>query len=332
MKKKILALLCLLCLVSGCGTSKSEVVTITVYSELPVEVTESLARDFEKKMTGKVQVKTLALPKQHLAEKLHLLSASDGDLWLGATAEEYFLADQQKALLLYKARGIQAIIPEVRDKKGAWTGLFTTNLGFVSNQKRLRELDVAEPTSWQDLLTTPLQEELVFSDPLWQQGGYRLVTTLWQLWGEQRTLHYAKELRQQAPLEVLDDATAIEEVQEGTRAVAVVPLDLALLAAHNDHNLLVSQAREGTSRKITGVAILKQTGQELRAREFVDYLLSERAKELLYGLDYYAWHLNEDPKDYTWGKQFARGLLIHNDLRWCAVHSNSILAKWQQVP
>lgn len=331
MKRKCVAALLVMfsLLISGCGAFNlpQEAKVLKVYSELPEDVTNSLVKDFEKIQNGKVKVEVKQITPQKLQQKLNYLKTTEGDVWLGGSAEDYFFADDRKMLKPYQAKDLHNVPLGLREKHGTWTGLYTTNLSFIANKNCLLELDAEKPESWDDLLSEKFSRNIVISDPLARQGGYRMLTTVWQLLGEKKFNDYTRFFKQQEAIYVESDETAVEEVTSGNKAVAVVPLDLAMAAAVRHKSIVISMPAEGTSRKLTGVAIMDSTKQELNSRLFVDYLLSKRAKEVLDNSEYYVWPLTDAPKDYTWGKQYTNVFLVRDDLRWCVLSSEEIAEK-----
>ena len=251
----------------------------------------------------------------------------DFDIWLGGTAEDYYLADNKKMMTPYEAKDLRNIPTGLKDKHGTWTGLFTTNLVFVSNKKALAEAGAERPEAWSDLLNEELRKKIIVSDPLMRQGGYRILTTYWQLYGEKRFEEYAKNLQLQELAYASNDDAAVASVRKGEKVLTVVPLDLAMAAAVADNNLAVSVPADGTSRKLIGVAIMDKTKKEVLGRAFIDYLISDKAKKVLDNSDYYVWPLTDNKEAYTWGRPYADVFLVHDDLRWCVLNGEEIIEK-----
>lgn len=334
-KKCILLVIFLIALfaLSGCGKLKldSEAETFKVYSELPEDITNAFIKDFEKNHKGKLKIEVVKPAEQQGPTRINELKDLDFDVWLGGTAEDYFLADNKKMLKPYEAKDLRNIPTGLKDKHGTWTGLFTTNLVFLANKKAMREAGAERPEVWSDLLTDELRNKIIVSDPLMRQGGYRILTTLWQLYGEKKFEEYAKNLRLQELAYAVNDNAAIEAVRKGEKALTIVPLDLAMSAAVANNNLVVSIPTDGTSRKLIGVAIMDRTKKEALSRTFIDYLISDKAKKVLDNSDYYVWPLTDNKEDYTWGKPYADVFLVHDDLRWSVLNGEEIIEKLKQA-
>ena len=180
-------------------------------------------------------------------------------------------------------------------------------------------------------MTDELRNKIIVSDPLMRQGGYRILSTLWQLYGEKKFEEYAKNLRLQELAYAVNDNAAVEAVRKGEKALTIVPLDLAMSAAVANNNLVVSIPTDGTARKLIGVAIMDRTKKEALSRTFIDYLISDKAKKVLDNSDYYVWPLTDNKEDYTWGKPYADVFLVHDDLRWCVLNGEEIIEKLKQA-
>lgn len=332
MRKKyisVIIFLIALIILGGCGKMNldEEVETFKVYSELPEDITKAYIEDFGKNHKGKLKVEIVKIGEQQGPSRINELKELDFDVWLGGTAEDYFLADNKKMLKAYEAKDLRNIPTGLKDKHGTWTGLFTTNLVFLSNKKAMREAGAERPEVWSDLLTEELRKKIVISDPLMRQGGYRILTTYWQLYGEKRFEEYVKGFKMQELTYAGNDEAAVDAVRKGEKALTVVPLDLAMSAAVANNNLVVSIPTDGTARKLIGVAIMDRTKKEALSRTFIDYLISDKAKKVLDNSDYYVWPLTDNKEDYTWGKPYADVFLVHDDLRWCVLNGEEIIEK-----
>lgn len=332
MRKKyisVIIFLIALIILGGCGKMNldEEIETFKVYSELPEDITKAYIEDFGKNHKGKLKIEIVKIAEQKGPGKINELKELDFDVWLGGTAEDYFLADNKKMLKPYEAKDLRNIPTGLKDKHGTWTGLFTTNLVFLSNRKVLSEVGAERPETWSDLLAAELHKKIIVSEPAMRQGGYRILTTYWQLYGEKRFEEYTRNLKVQELVYAANDQAAIASVSKGEKALTVVPLDIAMSAAVNNKNLLISIPTDGTSRKLTGVAIMSNTKKEALSRSFVDYLISDKAKKVLDNSDYYAWPLTDSVDAYTWGKPYTEVFLVHDDLRWCVLNADEIIEK-----
>ena len=85
-------------------------------------------------------------------------------MWLGGTAEEFYLAAERGLLVSYQPEEAYAIPAEFRQNNWLWTALYIDHIGFLSNKKNLHYLGLYAPESWQELLAEPLKYELALAE------------------------------------------------------------------------------------------------------------------------------------------------------------------------
>lgn len=198
MKAILITLLAALLLCSGCGSGgENQQKTIRLCSSHSETMTDILAEDFARQQNVKVEVSYL--PTGDLAKRLNFLRDGKFDLWLGGTPEEYYLASEQKMLRSYRPKEAYKVPAEMRENQWRWTGLYVDYIGFLSNRGRLRDLGLYAPETWNELLKPELFEETVLAD--FKNGGrsYGMLTSIWQLRGEEQALAYAASFNSQRP-------------------------------------------------------------------------------------------------------------------------------------
>lgn len=331
MLKKILVCGLLFLLTAGCGNfdTKKQADNFKIYSDLPPALTQALIDDFKRNNQVRQLPEIVLLPTREFRGDDGTQRAALADFWLGGTAEDYYRADSFGLLFSYRAPELKNIPLGLRDKNDNWTGLYTTNLVFVYNKSRLKQLGLERPRQWQDLLEEGWQNEIVLSAPERKEGGYRSITTLWQLYGETSLERYLTSLLKQKVEYTDSDDEALAKVNKGEKALTVVTLELAMPVAVEGSDLLIDVPDDGTSRKVFGAALLAGSSQQEVGRAFMDYLVSERAKIILDNSAYYVWPLTDAVGAYTWGKPYSDAFLVQDDLRWCVLSSNDIIDKFK---
>lgn len=319
--------------VGGCGFEKlaEPKVKLVVYSEMPEAVTTELVEAFQKKEQKKIEVEVKYLAFTDINKKLEFLQKAEGDIWLGAVTEDYYLAEARKMLSPYKLGTLNQTKLYVSEKTGDWLPLLTTNLGFLCNLQVLQDLEAEVPSSWTELAEENLTATVVMSRPEIGAGGYRLRTTLWELYGEKQALVFAHRLGQREVAYVESDEAALKAVQKGDKAVAVVPLDMAMAVVGSKNHLAVSLPADGSSRINVGVAILQQTAHSEASKKLLDYLGSEQAADIFDDTGSYCWPVTLSPTEYIWGKNFKDTFLVKKDLRWSVLYQKEINQKWQEA-
>lgn len=327
MKVILVALLSVVLCCSGCGNdTKEEQKSIKICSSLNETMTDILVEDFAKQQNIKVEVRYL--PVGNLDERLKFLREGNFDVWLGGTPEEYYLAGEQKMLRSYRPQEAYKVPAEMRENQWRWTGLYVDYIGFLTNRARLRELGLYAPDTWEELLKPELWEETVLAD--FKNGGrsYGMITSIWQLRGEAAAMEYAASFNSQLPLYTASEWEAIEEVRSGRKTVAVVSLSVALQLERQNRDLFATLVKDGNKNCITGAAVL-QGANLAEAQSFMDYLLSERSKDLLASKGYpLLWRVSDYAHDDGRKMMIGDLLLAVDDLSWTAGQKSVIIQQW----
>lgn len=337
MKKVIVALLLLtIMLVSGCAentkTKKVDAngapkLTLNLCSSMSEAVTKLLVEDYSKKQGVEVNVKYL--PKGSFADRMDFLCDNKFDCWLGGTAEECYLADQQSLLSPYKPQEFYKMPAELRSRQGQWTSVYLEYIAFISNTSKLRDNGLYAPDTWQELLLPEFEHEIVMPDFVNGGASYGMVTSIWQLRGKETALKFAADLNKQGIVytDTLDEA--VEKVNTGEKMVAVVPLRTAILLETKHKHLFATVVKDANRNLLNCVAVMNKAENLNEAHSFVDYLISDDSEALLRSKGYhYIWHAKNYP--YNDGRKELIGnvKVPVDDLSWTAVEKNEIISQW----
>ncbi len=338
MQKKLRYILCaalLLVLPVLCGFTEKEKTQappppakeLLICSSLDEGFTTLLANDFAKR-TG-TNVTIAYLPNGTFDERMNFLRENKFDCWFGGTAEEYYLADQQSMLSTYKANDAHKIPAQMRNRQGQWTSLYLEYIAFISHNPKFRKKGLYAPHTWQELLAPRLKNELVIPDFAQGGVGYGMITSVWQLYGEEEALAYAAKLNAQNITYTMDYAEAADLIYKGEKTVAVLPVRYALLLAEKHKHLFMTVIKDANRNLLTCAAVLAAGTNKEQAQEFIDYLLSDASEKHLRNNGYrYIWHDNDYP--YNDGRRELIGnvQVPADDLSWTAVEKNEIISAW----
>ncbi len=321
----ILAALYLLPVRAQTEPARQEHVKICI--SMPSGLAQALAQDF-KEVSG-IEAELVPLPPGSAENRFNFLSASGSDVWLGGTAEEFYLAAERGLLVSYMPEEAYAIPAEFRQNNWLWTALYIDHIGFLSNKKNLHYFGLYAPESWQELLAGQLKYELALPDPKNGGAGYGMMTALWQLKGEERALEFAAELNRQRPEYFVDLQETIDEVRQGYKTVAVVPLSIALLLERSEPDLFATLPADGNKNLISGAAVLNGPNRKA-AGKFIDYLLSARAAEIVDETGHQLiWSLSAEAAGDDLRRQYTGRLLTPaDDLSWTAGQKTEIISRW----
>lgn len=326
----LMVLAAALLLTAGCGQEEKPKKDLNLCSSFGKNITELLVNDFTQKSGIKVNVKYL--PAGTFDERMEFLKANKFDCWLGGTAEEYYLASQQNMLQPYVAKEAYKVPAELRSKQGYWTSLYLGYIAFISNKDKLHYYGLYAPDTWQELLNPLLKDQIAI--PSLSAGGasYGMLTSIWQLWGEERALEYAAALNEQAVTYTSGIGDAVELVYSGQKTVAVVPLAYALSLEEHYKHLFATVVEDANRNLLTGAAMMNGAADAAEAQNFLDYLMSDGNEALLAKNGYqYMWHVKNYP--YNDGRRELIGdvQVPVDDLSWTAVEKSTIIKTWLEA-
>lgn len=335
--KKFLAMLGLvLCVLfalgAACTAAKDDAAPkehVKICISMPVKIAEALASDFTA--ASGIETEVVALPPGSAENRFNFLANSGSDVWLGGTAEEFYLAAERGLLVSYQPEEAYTIPAEFRQNNWLWTALYIDHIGFLSNKENLHHFGIYAPESWQELLENTLKYELAVPDPRNGGAGYGMMTALWQLKGGESALDFAARLNSQRPEYFVNLQETIDEVRQGYKTVAVVPLSTALLLERSESNLFATIPGDGNKNLISGAAVLKGTGNAA-AGKFVDYLLSRRAAQIVAESgDGLIWCLSSAAGDGMRSQYTGKMLTPVDDLSWTAGQKAEIISRWMSA-
>lgn len=319
-------------IVSGCN-KKEELppppppMEINLCSSLSERFTTILVEDFSKR-TG-VKVNVAYLPGGSFSERMDFLRNNKFDCWLGGTAEEYYLAEQQSMLEPYKAKDGYKVPAQMRSRQGQWTSLYLEYIAFISNKPKLRDNGLYAPDTWKELLLPEFKNEIAIPDFAHGGASYGMLTSIWQLRGKEAALDYAAKLNAQNITYTNSYVDAVDMVYKGEKIVAIVPLKYALQLEEQHKHLFATVVKDANRNLLTCVAVLRTGTHKEQAKEFIEYLMSDASEELLLANGYlYTWHVKNYP--YNDGRRELIGnvQVPTDDLSWTSVEKNEIISQW----
>lgn len=219
-------------------------------------------------------------------DALARLSRTDGlgdfDVWHGGPAETYELARERGLLVAYQPSEADALLPEFRDPRGYWHGVYLGILGFCSNRTVLQRLSVPVPRDWDDLLDPRLKGQISVPHPVSSGTGYTVLwTTRLRTGSLEASLDYLEAL----------DANVLQYTTSGMAPSRVVGRgEVAVAVGFTQHclererdgfsDLVVSYPAGGAGYEIGSVALLRGAREPEAARRYIDYAITPAAQSV----------------------------------------------------
>lgn len=256
---------------------------LTIYCSVQNVTCEKISQVFSEKynvQTQFVRNSTGAILSKLKAEQ----NNPQADVWYGGTIDLHYQAGDLGLLQPYRSPKQAETMPQFKallDKKGDLTSiLYMLVLGFGVNTEKLAQLGIKEyPKCWKDLLDPRLKGQIQVPDPQLSGTTYTAITTLIELWGEDKAFEYLKQLDGNVS-QYVKSAQVTSNLARGESAVSVGFVHSYATEKENGAPVEAILPCEGDSYSLGGLSIIQGARNLDNAKLFVDWALSKEAQEL----------------------------------------------------
>ena len=317
----------LILFVASCSRSDQRV--LNLYTSLDAQEAPVYITAFEEDTGIRVQWTRLSA-----GEALARLEAEKHNpqvsVWFGGPSPEYIVAAQRGLLEPFIPLPAEKLDPSVRSADGAWTGFYFGAIGFVCNENFLRERKLSCPRSWQELLAPALKGQISLAYPYTSGTAYVLVVSLLEMMGEANGWDYIRKLDGQVHHYNSSGSAAVTQAGLGEVGIGIAfAHDILKKGKERGYPVVLSVPADGAPVEIGAIALVKGGMQQDAGKEFISWLLSERAQNLL--AEFYRVPLNPNAK-------VAAGAIKRSDIQaiaydpiQAASDQKRILAKWREI-
>lgn len=206
------------------------------------------------------------------------------DVWYGGTLDPQSQAGEMDLLMPYKSANLVEIMPQFQDpakRKGNYSSaVYVGILGFGVNTDRLKEKNLPVPKCWKDLTDPMYKGEIQIADPQSSGTAYTALATFAQLWGDDQSFDYLKQLNKNISQYTKSGVAPARNTARGETAIGIGFLHDYSLEKEQGAPIELISPCEGTGYEVGGVSILKGARNVENAKLFVDWALSKEAQEL----------------------------------------------------
>lgn len=329
MKKISIVLLCLsfISLMFFSCKKNEKVTELKVYSIIHEEETLALTNLFTEK-TG-IPVNFLRATTGELVNRV--ITEKDNpqaDVLLGGASSYHIKASKEGALEPYKSPLAKDLPSYAVAQDNTWTGFCVLTLGIGINDERYAKLfpDIPRPQSWEDLLNPAYKGEIVLTNPVASSTAYLFVQNQLQRLGWDKGWDYLLTL---APLvgQFPDSGSAPAKLI-GTGEYSLGVSYIHALAKYRAEGFKVSMiAPENTVGDVDCISIMKNTKNLKAAQNFVDFMLSKEAQELMSSIDFTI-PVNPQAKGADGSVPVSDLVLIDYDVKKASEQKDEVLKKW----
>lgn len=277
-----------------------------------------------------------------LAAKASYIRASTGPIMARVEAEranpqadviwgvfnDYLTAAARKGLLEpYVAKESDRIPARFKHPENMWQGVTLLTVAFAVNTKRMQELRLPPPRTWDDLLDPRYKGHIVMSNPSTSGTAYLLLASHVRRLGEDRAFEYYERLDKN-----LAQVTKSGGAPGRMAAAGETPIGIALayeveVARKQGAPIEVIHPTDGVAWTFEGNALVKGARNPQNARRFLDWAVSRSAMEA-----YAKWRGSGITRTdvAVSGPRITDLRLIDLDFVWAAENKDRLVKKWQE--
>jgi iron(III) transport system substrate-binding protein len=313
------------------NNTSSEEERLTIYASLMEEQAIKAVEEFEKE-TG-IKTNFIRRSSGEILEKIRKEKENmKASVWYGGTADTFISAYEEGLIEPYKSPNSYMIPNEYKDENGIWTGIYIGYLGFIANERWLKENNIDMPNCWEDLLKPEFEGNIVLPNPSSSGTAYTIVATIVQLMGEEKGLEFLNKLDKQVVQYTKSGLTPGIVVGLGEAGIGVTFLNNVIRYEKEGYkNIEMVAPKDGTGYEIGAVAILKDAPNMNEAKKFVDWSLTKRAQELGKSVGSYQVLTNykaASPKE----PEFIKDInLIKYDFKWAGKNRKRLIKKFEDM-
>jgi iron(III) transport system substrate-binding protein len=320
------ATVCALSTPAACGAGAD---VLQLYTSLDAEEATSYIEAFERD-TG-IRVRWVRLSA---GETLARLEAERNNpqvsVWFGGPSPEYMVAAERALLEPYQPPLEHSLPASAHAANWEWTGFYSGVIGFACYQPWFDQRGSSCPESWQDLLDPSLRSQISLAYPYTSGTAYITLVGLLALLGDETGWAYVRQLDQQVHRYNSSGTAAVTQVGLGEVAVGIAfAHDVLKRGVERGYPVTLRIPRDGTAAEIGAVALVRGGPRPELGRQFIDWLLSRPAQDLL--AEYYRLPLHPAARIAEGAVRPEDVHLVDYDVAAAAAQHQNNLARWRQI-
>jgi iron(III) transport system substrate-binding protein len=191
---------------------------------------------------------------------------------------DYLTGAAEKGLLEpYAAKESQVLPARFKHPENMWQGVTLLTVAFATNQKKMAELKLPQPKTWNDLLDPKYKGHIVMSNPSTSGTAYLLLASHVARLGEDKAFEYYTALDRN-----LSQVTKSGGAPGRMAAAGETPIGIALayeveVAKKQGAPIDIIFPTDGVAWTFEGNALVKGAKNPENARRFLDWAVSKSA-------------------------------------------------------
>jgi iron(III) transport system substrate-binding protein len=270
--------------------------------------------------------------------QLEPLRMSSGELWARVDAEapnvnadlhfgwplSFALMAKEKGLLAkYRSPQWKEIPDQYKDPEGYWYAWSYWFTAIGVNTALLEEKGYDPPTSWKDLLDPKWKGEIVMPNPGTSGTAFLVVSTIFQLFGEEEGWDYLAKLDQNVDQYTKSGSAPGQLCAQGEYMIGITWDQGVESKKEAGYPIEMVIPEEGTGYVLDIACIYKNAGNLAGAKKFIDYIGTREFQEVV------ARHRSKVTYPGVDALVKFEPELIQYDARWAAENRDRIMNTWK---
>ena len=220
-----------------------------------------------------VKVELLSMSSGDVLSKLRADGGTpSADLWFGGGIDAFMSAKDDGLLEQVTFDAADELADEFKDSEGYWYSKGITIVGFLLNNTLMEELNLTAPATWDDLLDSSYQGEIIMSNPAVSGTNYAVVNALLQ--NKENGWDYFTALNENIAYYAKRGSDPLNKVIADEFAIGITYIDGTVEALLDEYDVTIVYPEDGLPWVPEGVAVFKNAENVDAAKYFVEWLFS----------------------------------------------------------
>jgi iron(III) transport system substrate-binding protein len=249
--------------------------TVNAYSIWPENWARPMFEEFEKATGIKVNFVRFS-SGEALARVIAEKNNPRVDVLFGGPVETFAAGINDGVFEAYRSPSFDTLPARFREASGLWTAIADDPLVFMTNDKFLKENNLAPPASWNDLLAAPYRNMLQMADARTSGTAVTRIFSILEVNGrdEKKAFEYMKKLRPNVQLYTKSGGGGTLPVGLGQAGGGIFFIVDALDTKAKGYDVTISFPKEGIGTAAVGIALIKGAKNPELGKKLIDWATS----------------------------------------------------------
>ena len=255
--------------------------TVNVYSIWPENWARPMFEEFEKATGVKVNFVRFS-SGEALARVIAEKNNPRVDVLFGGPVETFAAGISEGVFEPYKPPSAAKLPPRFRQAEGQWTAIADDPLVFMTNNKFLKDNNLAAPASWSDLLAPAYKNSLQMADARTSGTAVTRIFSVLEVNGrdEGKAFAYMKQLRPNVQLYTKSGGGGTLPVGLGQAGGGIFFIVDALDTKAKGYDVVISFPKEGIGTAAEGITLIKGAKNPELGKKLIDWATSPAMQNL----------------------------------------------------